>query len=141
MANGKLLARLVTGAFLIAPIAGSAAAPNEAGGGPIGTWINPRGTVKVTTGSCGDKLCGWVIWANPQAAADAREAGVDKLVGTELLRNYKPIGVGKWQGQVYVPDMGRTFYSTLSQIDHNQLKISGCILGGLICKSQIWQRS
>lgn len=111
----------------------------------IGTWLNPRGSVKVQTGACagngaGD-LCGWVVWAAPQAQADARDSGTTRLIGTELLRGYRAAGHGLYRGQVYVPDMGRTFYSTIEQRGANNLKISGCILGGLICKSQDWHRT
>lgn len=107
----------------------------------IGTWSNPLGTVKVETGNCGANLCGWVIWAAPQAISDARDGGVARLVGTELLKNYRSTGPGRYQGQVFVPDMGRTFYSTIKQNDANSMRISGCILGGLICKSQDWHRA
>jgi uncharacterized protein (DUF2147 family) len=111
----------------------------------IGTWINPRGSVKVQTGRCtGDRagdLCGWVVWAAPQAQADARDSGVTRLIGTELLRGYRSAGAGRYRGEVYVPDMGRTFYSTIEQRGAGGLKISGCILGGLICRSQNWRRA
>ena len=111
----------------------------------VGVWINPHGSVKVQTGSCGGarsgNLCGWVVWAAPKAQADARDSGVDRLVGIELLRGYRPAGPGLYRGEVYVPDMGRTFSSTIEQRGANDLKISGCILGGLICKSQDWRRA
>ncbi|AZI35405.1 hypothetical protein NT2_09_01110 [Caenibius tardaugens NBRC 16725] len=107
----------------------------------IGTWSNPLGTVKVKTGDCAGNLCGWVVWAAPQAIADARDSGVTRLVGTELLKNYRSTGPGQYQGRVYVPDMGRTFFSTIKQNDVNSMRISGCILGGLICKSQEWHRA
>jgi len=122
----------------LAPIAAQASAPSETG--VIGTWLNPKKSVKVQTGGCGDKLCGWVVWANSQATADAHDAGIDKLIGVALLQDYHATGPGRWQGRVYVPDMGKTYYSTIRQLDPNSLKISGCILGGWICKSQTWQR-
>lgn len=103
-------------------------------------WINPYNTVKVATGNCGGNLCGWVVWATPEAEQEAREGGVKQLVGTELLQNYRPTGPGTWQGRVFVPDMGKTYYSTIRLLNPNALKISGCIWGGLICKSQIWRR-
>lgn len=137
----KILAGIGLGATLLGAVQASAQAPTAAATpGVVGTWVNPRGTVKVQTGACGDKLCGWVIWANAQAQQDAKDSGVQKLIGTELLQNYRPTGNGKWQGQVYVPDMGRTFYSKIEQQGPNSLKISGCILGGWICKSQVWNR-
>lgn len=109
--------------------------------GVLGTWVNPHGTVKVRTGDCAGNLCGWVVWAAPKAEADARESGVNNLVGTELLRDYRRTAAGHYEGEVYVPDMGHTYYSTIVQRDDNSLRISGCILGGLICKSQDWRRA
>lgn len=107
---------------------------------PIGLWQNPKGTIMVRTRNCGQQLCGNIVWAGPKAVADARDAGVTTLIGTELLVNYRPTGRGHWTGQVYVPDQGRRFYSTIEQKNANSLKISGCILGGLICKHQEWTR-
>jgi len=107
---------------------------------PIGLWQNPKKTILVRTHSCGALLCGNIVWAGPKAIADAREAGVMSLVGTELLSNYHASGTGRWTGQVYVPDQGRRFYSTIELQNANSLRISGCILGGLICKHQEWTR-
>jgi len=107
---------------------------------PIGLWQNPKGTLLVQTSDCGRQLCGHIVWAAPEAIADAREAGVTTLIGTELLNDYRPSGVGRWTGQVYVPDQGRRFYSTIEVKGQNGLRISGCILGGLICKHQEWTR-
>jgi uncharacterized protein (DUF2147 family) len=105
-----------------------------------GVWANPKGTVQVRTGSCGDKICGWIVWASPQAQADARKKGVNQLIGTALLRSYRATDRGHWSGQVYVPDMQSTFYSTITMVDAQTLNIKGCILGGLLCKAQIWRR-
>lgn len=105
-----------------------------------GSWINPRGTVTVRAGPCQDGLCGWVSRADGQAQQDAHDAGISNLVGIELLQGYRRTGATRWTGRVYVPDMGGTYYSTIQQLDADRLKISGCILGGLLCKSQIWRR-
>jgi uncharacterized protein (DUF2147 family) len=105
-----------------------------------GVWANPKGTVQVRTGSCGDKICGWITWASPKAQEDARKKGVNELIGTELLRSYRATDRGHWAGQVYVPDMQSAYYSTITMVDAQTLNIKGCILGGLFCKSQIWRR-
>ena len=107
---------------------------------PIGVWQNPKGTIRVRTRPCGELLCGNIVWASPVALADARDAGVSSLIGTELLSDYRATGAGRWTGQVYVPDQGRRFYSTIEVRNPNSLRISGCILGGLICKHQEWTR-
>lgn len=133
---------LVIAAIWLASLPGMALAqPSHAAlPGIIGIWINPRGTVKVQTGNCAGNICGWVVWAAPKALADARDSGIDKLIGTELLRNYHGKGPGRYEGEVYVPDMGHSFYSTIRQSSADNIRVSGCILGGLICKSQDWRR-
>ena len=104
-------------------------------------WINPYNSVKVEIGSCGANLCGWVIWANSEAQQEARDGGTANLIGTELLQNYHSTGANSWQGRVFVPDMGRSYYSTISKTGPDTLKVSGCIFGGLICRSQTWHRA
>jgi uncharacterized protein (DUF2147 family) len=126
-------------AMLCAGAATSRAAAAEA---PTvyGLWLNPRKSVEVQTRSCGPTLCGSIVWANAEAVSDARDAGIDKLMGLQLLSGYRQKGRGLWQGRVYVPDLGRSFFSRIEQIAPDRLKISGCILGGVLCKSQTWTR-
>ncbi len=131
------IAKWIAGVAMLA-MAGMASAQQPTQ--PEGLWINPHQSVAVKTGPCGPKLCGWIVWANAQAQSDAKESGVTQLIGTELLQDYDADGVGLWSGTVFVPDMGRHFSSEIKQISPSQLKISGCILGGLICKSQTWTR-
>jgi len=114
--------------------------PAFAQNGIVGVWLNPRGTVAVRTGECAGKLCGWIIWAAAEAKSDARESGVNELIGTELLEDYRFKGGGIWSGSVYVPDMGYHFSSTLMELNPGELKIRGCLIGRFICKSQIWRR-
>lgn len=132
--------------YAVVAAAGLCIATASSGAVPIssaavyGVWLNPHGSVKVQTKSCGPTLCGSIVWANSEAISDARDAGVSKLIGIQLLSGYRLKSPGLWQGRAYVPDMGRTFYSRIEQTAPDRLKISGCILGGLICKSQIWTR-
>ena len=127
-------------AFLIAAAAPAAAPAGAAQAVILGTWHNPKNTVAVHTGACGDRLCGWIVRASDKAKADAAKSGAPPLIGTALLRNYKVSGRGRWSGQVWVPDMSRAFGSTITMIDPNTLNVKGCLIGGFICKSQIWRR-
>ncbi|KRC78382.1 hypothetical protein ASE13_18905 [Sphingomonas sp. Root241] len=106
----------------------------------FGSWTNPSRTIVVKTLLCGSELCGAIVAADAEAQNDAREAGVEHLIGTELLQNYRKTGSGRWTGTVFVPDMARSFTSHIVQRSPDVLRISGCILGGLICKSQDWTR-
>lgn len=134
MRHGLILASVLLSLTASAPLA---AQPTP---DLLGHWINPRGSVIVETQACGARLCGRVSWASAEALKDAKEAGITSLIGTELLQDYSRSDSGVWRGRVYVPDMGRTFYSTIGIEKTGALRISGCILGGLICKNQIWRR-
>ena len=131
------LAMAATGS---APATATAAATATATPRVEGVWHNPKNSVAVKTGTCGDKLCGWVVRATDEAQADARDGGTPKLIGTALLREYRPSGRNKWSGQIFVPDMGRTFGSTLALVDANTISVKGCLIGGFLCKTQIWRR-
>ena len=106
----------------------------------LGTWHNPQNSVAVRTGQCGERLCGWVIRASDKARHDVADKGYPPLIGTALLRDYKADGKRRWSGQIYVPDMGRPFGSSVTMVDGDTLNVRGCLIGGFICKSQIWRR-
>ena len=129
---------------MIAALLLALAAPAPAAADPhaaiLGTWHNPRNSVAVKTGRCGDRLCGWVIRASEKAKDDVAGKGYPPLLGTALLRDYRTSGKGRWSGQIYVPDMGRAFGSTVTMVDADTLNVKGCLIGGFLCKSQIWRR-
>lgn len=137
---------IVRRAFVLAFLAGLLATPAIAS--PVaeaeGIWLNPKGTLAVHTDACapgsGPALCGRIVWASVKAQADARDADVPHLIGTQLLENYRPSGKARWQGTVFVPDMGRRFDSQIAALSPDRLQVKGCILHGLLCKSQIWTR-
>lgn len=133
----RLSLALAVAALLAAP-----AAPVLAQAGPnlTGNWVNPHHSVVVRIAQCGDRLCGTVVRATPEAAADARDGGYPSLVGLQLLSGYRAVGQGRWQGRVLVPDLGRTFASHIDMTDANHVKVAGCLVGQYLCKSQIWQR-
>ena len=106
-----------------------------------GVWIGKHKNVKVQTKPCGKALCGSVVWATPDALQEARNSGTDNLIGLQLFSGYHRTSDGDWEGKVFVPDLKRTFYSRIKQVGPDQLRISGCILGGLICKYQTWTRT
>lgn len=128
-------------ALLLSLLAVPAIALPRPSGDPVtGLWINPYHTVAVRNQMCGNALCGQVVWASNDAKADARESGVPNLIGLDLLENYHAEGRGSWKGTVLVPDLGHRFASEISMLDPDRIRISGCVLHGLICKSQVWTR-
>lgn len=105
-----------------------------------GVWRNPRNSVHLQLGPCGEQTCGYVVWANDRARAAARRAGTENLVGQQLLRDF-PRAMGPVvRGKVWVPDLNATFAGTAERLDDRTLKAKGCVFGKLICRSQVWTR-
>ena len=104
-----------------------------------GFWMNPKGTVAVHAAACGEALCARIVWASAEAEADAA-GSVPRLLGTQVLEDYRFRGNGVWSGTIFVPDMGRRFASQIEELSPTRLRIKGCVLRGLLCKSQIWTR-
>ena len=63
------------------------------------------------------------------------------MIGVQIVLGMKPSGTAnKWSGQVYNAEDGKTYSGSLTLQDANTIKLEGCILGGLICKSESWTR-
>ncbi len=138
---GKILASGFVALMAVSPISLVAQPSRELPVSSVfGTWTNPEGSIRVQADHCGDMLCGWVISASAAEQRDAKLAGTPQLVGKNLLENYKQISADTWRGRVFVPYRGSFYYSKIQQIGANEIKISGCIMGGLICQSEVWHR-
>ena len=122
------------GLALLSSVGGTVADP------AIGLWSNPKGSLTVRTRRCGEQLCATVVNASAGAKAKAAAAGLPTLVGAELFSDYRPAGAGDWAGTLYVPDRGKRVASRLKADDGRTMKVSGCLLGGLVCKTQTWVR-
>jgi uncharacterized protein (DUF2147 family) len=112
---------------------------------PIGEWLIEDGEARVRIASCGAELCGTIAWIkegsssvdvnNPDPAKRTRP-----LLGSAVLLGLKQTGEGQWTGSLYDAEDGRTYTGKLSVVDERHIKVSGCVLGGLICQSQTWTR-
>ena len=126
---------------LLAVAAASNAQPASDAASIDGSWRNPGGSVVVAIAPCGDAYCGTVAWASEQAQADARRGGTDPLIGTQLMTGFKAAGPGKWRGRLFIPDLNRRSKAELRMVGDDWLKVTGCAVGRVICKSQYWTRS
>lgn len=120
----------------------SIAMPVAAQRGPVlaGTWRNDADSVRIRIAPCGRGLCGRVVAASEKAKADAARGGTDRLIGTELFHDFQREEDGLWYGQVYVPDIDRTFDGTLELVDRDTIVGTGCLFAGFGCKTQSWKR-
>ncbi|PRY91188.1 DUF2147 domain-containing protein [Donghicola tyrosinivorans] len=103
--------------------------------GVNGTWqteTSDKGAyLHVDIGPCGDKVCGVIAKV---------VNGDESITGKNIIWDMSDQGGGAFGGgQIWAPDTDKTYKSKMS-LEGNGLKVSGCVLGGVICRSQNWAR-
>jgi uncharacterized protein (DUF2147 family) len=133
MKNNLLLTTLLA-ALLAAPSAALAKAPIE------GRWVNPKGSVTVRIGACGEGYCGTVIDASAKARETARKGGTANLIGTQVMSDFRPKGDGTYRGRAFDPKRNIRASATIRMIGDSTLVVKGCLVRGIICKEQRWKK-
>jgi uncharacterized protein (DUF2147 family) len=106
-----------------------------------GQWKNPKGSVIVRLGPCGDSLCGIVVRATDHAKESARKGGTPDLIGTRILSGLRRNGDGTFKGQVFDPKRNIRAPATVRLVGPDTLQVRGCAIAGmLLCKEQVWTR-
>jgi len=104
-----------------------------------GYWKNPIGSAIIQIAPCGETLCGKVVWASARGQREVAK-NTSNVVGTTVLTNLK-YARGHWAGSLYVPDDNIHASAKLQLIGDGRMKLTGCGLMGLICRTQIWTRA
>ncbi|HYX46204.1 MAG TPA: DUF2147 domain-containing protein [Sphingomicrobium sp.] len=104
-----------------------------------GLWRNPIGSAVIAVAPCGSVLCGKVVWASARGRREVAKT-TSQIVGTTVLTDVRRKG-GGWAGKLYIPDDNIHVSARLQLLDSQRLKLTGCALGGLLCRSQIWTRA
>ena len=118
---------------------------------PTGTWLTQTGGSRIRVADCGGALCGTIVWLKEPIDPDTGKPKTDKnnsdtakrsrpLLGVQIVLGMKPAGAGKWTGQVYNAEDGKTYSGNLTYSGGDSLQLQGCALGGLVCKSQTWTK-
>jgi uncharacterized protein (DUF2147 family) len=97
-----------------------------------GVWMREDGASKVQFSPCGAALCGTIVWLkNPNSKAH---------VGQKVFFDMARADQNSWTGQAFNPEDSKT-YSGKMVVNGKKLRTSGCVFGGLICKSMTWARA
>jgi uncharacterized protein (DUF2147 family) len=118
---------------------------------PVGTWATENGRSRVKIEACGGAVCGSMVWLKEPNDPETGKPKLDKnntdaakrsrpLIGVPIVLDMKPSGADKWSGQVYNAEDGKTYSGSITERDAKTIRLEGCALGGLICKSQTWTR-
>ncbi|KPF72436.1 hypothetical protein IP69_03645 [Bosea sp. AAP35] len=97
-----------------------------------GTWLRDSGASRVRFAKCGEAICGTLAWL--------KDTSGPAKVGQRIFYDMKPSGDGKWSGSAFNPEDGKTYSGTMT-LAGDRLTTSGCVLGGLICRSVVWNRA
>lgn len=128
--------RFTLPALLIAALS----APQVRAQQPVeGLWKNPIGSAIIRVAPCGSLLCGTVVWASARGRAEVAK-NTSHVVGTMVLTGVKRVAPNRWTGKLYVPDDNIHVSARLELITYRDLRLTGCGLVGLVCRSQIWTR-
>jgi uncharacterized protein (DUF2147 family) len=104
-----------------------------------GLWKNPSGSAIIAITPCGGSLCGKVVWASAQGQREASKS-TSHVVGTTVLTGLR-LTNDRWTGTLFIPDDNIHVSAKLQMLSHRELKLTGCALAGLFCRSQIWTRT
>jgi uncharacterized protein (DUF2147 family) len=119
---------------------------------PLGTWLTGNKKAKVHIVNCGDAICGTLSWLAEPIDPETKQPKTDKnnsdtgkksrpLLGIPIVLSMKPAGADKWQGQVYNAEDGGIYTGSFTMTSANSAELKGCVMGGIICKTQTWTRS
>ena len=107
-----------------------------------GTWLTASGETRVRIAPCGANVCGTIVWTKDTGAKDQHNPNAAlknrNLVGVNMI-TMKSDGPGKWSGQLYNPQDGKTYSGSLTMSGTSSLSLSGCV-AGIFCRSQNWTR-
>jgi uncharacterized protein (DUF2147 family) len=119
---------------------------------PVGTWLtgDKKGKVKIV--NCGGAICGNLTWLAEPNDPETKQPKTDKnnkdsgkqgrpLLGVPIVLSMKPAGGDKWEGQVYNAEDGGIYTGSFTMSGASTAQLKGCVMGGLLCKSQTWTRS
>ena len=85
---------------------------------------------------CGAALCGTLIKSFDGAGAEL----VTENTGKKIVWDMMAAGDGAYvDGKVWAPDRDKTYNATM-QMTGSTLAVSGCVMGGLICRASDWTR-
>ncbi len=137
-------------AILGAALAGSLFVSSALADTASGTWRLTSGKVTIRVSQCGGQnLCATIVGL-AQPLTKSGKVKVDKdnpnpalrnrpIIGLTVVNGMKPAGSNTWRGSIYNADDGRT-YSGTATVAGNNLTISACVLGGLVCKKKHFVR-
>jgi uncharacterized protein (DUF2147 family) len=111
---------------------------------PKGDWLVEDKSAIIRIDSCGSALCGAIVWTKKPGGVDENNPDPAKrsrpIMGLPLLLSMKPGSDGRWAGDIYNPENGKTYTSRMWLKNDDTIRVEGCVLG-FLCGGQDWTRT
>ena len=139
-----LFSRLAMASLVILAVQ---AAPATAQSNIFGNWLTEDNRAVIAISRCGEAVCGRIARILVEAEAGQRDINNPnpnlrsrKLKGTRIQTGFR-FDRGQYRhGQVYDPENGRSYNARLRLNRDGTLRVTGCVLGVIICQSQNGRR-
>jgi uncharacterized protein (DUF2147 family) len=105
----------------------AAAAPNV-----FGAWARVDGSARIKIEPCGAWICATNTWVQDTSNGEA--------IGDQLIMTLRPESVSVLSGEAFDEKRDKTYTISITLKQANQMTTRGCVLAGLICKSEGWTR-
>ncbi len=115
-----------------------------------GNWLTEEGKARVTVDSCGQGVCGKIVWlkepndksGKPQTDIlnEDKSLRTRPIIGVQVVE-FTPASATNWKGKVYNPEDGKSYSGEANLLADGKLVVKGCGLGGLICEDETWTRA
>ena len=118
---------------------------------PVGVWLHANERIQVEIVSCGDRLCGNIVWfkwpndAQGLPLVDLKNSNPAlrerPLLGLEILSNLRRAGERTWEdGNIYNFDDGKDYRARMSIQGDGSLRVRAYVRLPLFGETQIWKR-
>jgi uncharacterized protein (DUF2147 family) len=98
---------------------------------PTGTWLRENGNSRIRMAACGSSICGTLVWVkDPEGPSK---------VGQRIFYDMVPSGANAWSGKAFNPEDGKTYAGKMT-LSGSTMTTSGCVLGGMVCRSVSWKK-
>ena len=117
------------------------------GAGPaniLGQWKTDGGDSRLEIYSCGNKICGKIVWLKVPTYIDRIDGPIGKtkvdrknpdpalrnrpILGLQVIKGFTPAGINRWgNGTCYNPETGKSYKCNMKLASPNRLKLRGYI--------------
>jgi uncharacterized protein (DUF2147 family) len=98
----------------------------------FGNWARDDGAARVKVANCGGNICATNTWIKDPARQNEK-------IGDRLIFTIKAVN-DEWSGTAYDPQR-RLKFSAKLKANGERMVTTGCMLGGLLCRSTHWTKN